>query len=85
MQHPSPHLSDATVDVAISHIIESRCCSEFGGLLNNMQELLIFSDITGMRQYSRERRLAGKRIALVPTMVLMLILSHDAVSILLTT
>ncbi len=34
-----------------------------------MSELQQFKDASSMRQYSRQQRLAGKRIALVPTMV----------------
>ena len=34
-----------------------------------MTNLLRFKDAGSMREYSREQRLAGKRIALVPTMV----------------
>lgn len=34
-----------------------------------MPELLQFKDASSMRDYSRLQRLAGKRIALVPTMV----------------
>ena len=34
-----------------------------------MTDLLQFGDAGSMRKYSREQRLAGKRIALVPTMV----------------
>ncbi len=34
-----------------------------------MPELLQFKDASSMRDYSRQQRQAGKRIALVPTMV----------------
>lgn len=39
-----------------------------------MADLLQFQDASSMRKYSRQQRLAGKRIALVPTMVYFLML-----------